>query len=311
MKTKELLTQWLEKYEKDRVKARTYSRYQGLLELHILPELGEVELEVLTRRRIQEFLTQKKKEGSLRNSGEGLSATTINLMLTVLNLAFEYACDMEYLEENPCTRLKRVPDDSKNIEAFTKEEQRKIEEQIVESNDRRLFGIILCLYTGLRIGELLGLEWRDVDFERGVIKIDKTVYRDKNGSGNWELIIDTPKTKSSKREIPLPRYLLELMQNQKDANISNYVVENKKGERMSIRSYQYMFERLTEKAGVRKLNFHALRHTFATRALECGMDVKTLSEIMGHKNASITLNRYAHSMMETKIAMMQKLVRIF
>ena len=293
------------------MKASTFSRYQGLLELHILPELGEVDLEALTRRRIQEFLTQKKKEGSLRNSGEGLSATTINLMLTVLNLAFEYACDMEYLEENPCTRLKRVPDDSKSIEAFTKEEQRKIEKQIAESNDRRLFGIILCLYTGLRIGELLGLEWRDVDFERGVIKIDKTVYRDKNDSGNWELIIDTPKTKSSKREIPLPRYLLELMQNQKDANISNYVVENKKGERMSIRSYQYMFERLTEKSGVRKLNFHALRHTFATRALECGMDVKTLSEIMGHKNASITLNRYAHSMMETKIAMMQKLVRIF
>ena len=94
-------------------------------------------------------------------------------MLTVLNLAFEYACDMEYLEENPCTRLKRVPDDSKSIEAFTKEEQRKIEKQIAESNDRRLFGIILWLYTGLRIGELLGLEWRDVDFERGVIKIDK------------------------------------------------------------------------------------------------------------------------------------------
>ena len=80
---------------------------------------------------------------------------------------------------------------------------------------------------------------------------------------------------------------------------------------MSIRSYQYMFERLTEKAGARKLNFHALRHTFATRALECGMDIKTLSEIMGHKNASITLNRYAHSMMDTKIKMMQKLPKIF
>ena len=101
------------------------------------------------------------------------------------------------------------------------------------------------------------------------------------------------------------------MQNQKDANISNYVVENKKGERMSIRSYQYMFERLTEKAGVRKLNFHALRHTFATRAIECGMDIKTLSEIMGHKNASITLNRYAHSMMDTKIEMMNRLPKNF
>ena len=80
---------------------------------------------------------------------------------------------------------------------------------------------------------------------------------------------------------------------------------------MSIRSYQYMFEKLTEKVGVRKLNFHALRHTFATRAIESGMDIKTLSEILGHKNASITLNRYAHSMLEHKIQVMQKLPKIF
>lgn len=88
---------------------------------------------------------------------------------------------------------------------------------------------------------------------------------------------------------------------------SNYVIENKKNERMSIRSYQYIFEKITEKVGVRKLNFHAIRHTFATRAIECGIDIKTLSEIMGHKNASITLNRYAHSMLDTKIAMMNKM----
>ena len=88
-------------------------------------------------------------------------------------------------------------------------------------------------------------------------------------------------------------------------------LRTKKDGRMSIRSYQYMFEKLTEKAGVRKLNFHALRHTFATRAIECGMDVKTLSEIMGHQNASITLNRYAHCMMDHKIAMMNRLPKNF
>ena len=92
---------------------------------------------------------------------------------------------------------------------------------------------------------------------------------------------------------------------------SDFLVENKKAERMPIRSYQYLFERLTETAGGRKLNFHALRHTFATRALECGMDIKTLSELMGHKNATITLNRYAHSMMDTKIAAMNKLEKLF
>lgn len=294
MKTGELLTTWLEDYEKDRVKARTYSRYQGLINLHIVPELGSAEIDALSRRDIQDFLIRKKRTFNIKQSGSTLSATSTNLMLTVLNLAFEYACDMEMIEQNPCSRLRRAPKDAKKVEAFTKEEQRLLEQAIAQSNDRRLFGILLCLYTGLRIGELLGLEWQDVDLIEGIIHIDKTVYREKDDNGNWKVCIDTPKTKSSAREIPRPSYIAEMLRIQSESAQSRYVVENKKGERMSIRSYQYMFERLTEKAGVRKLNFHALRHTFATRAIECGMDIKTLSEIMGHKNASITLNRYAH-----------------
>ena len=113
-------------------------------------------------------------------------------MLTVLNLAFEYACDMEIIESNPYTRLKRAPEKSRDIDAFTKDEQRRLEQTIEESNDPRLFGILMCLYTGLRIGELLGLEWKDVNLERGIIHIDKTVYREKNNTGAWQLIVDSP-----------------------------------------------------------------------------------------------------------------------
>ena len=311
MKTAELLNEWLTSYERESVKTRTYARYEGLINLHIVPALGEVEISELCRRQIQEFLTKKKKDGNIKQNGQSLSATRTNLMLTVLNLAFEYACDMEIVESNPCTRLKRVHAESRAIDAFSKEEQRKLEQTIEESNDPRLFGIRLCLYSGLRIGELLGLEWKDVDLERGIIHIDKTVYREKDNTGAWNLVVDSPKTKASTRDIPLPKYMVKILKMQIKLSKSVYVIENKKGERMSIRSYQYIFERLTEKARIRTLNFHALRHTFATRALECGMDVKTLSEIMGHKNASITLNRYAHSMMDTKIKMMQKLHKIF
>ncbi len=311
MTTQNLLAEWLDSYEKEHIKARTYSRYQGLITMHINPALGSQNIADISRRDIQEFLMQQKSDGNLRNNGGKLSATSANLMLTVLNLAFEYACDMEMIEQNPCTRIRRSREDCKKVEAFTKEEQRKIEKAIVDSDDTRLFGILLCLYTGLRIGELLGLEWQDVDLDCGIIHIDKTVYREKDENGIWQLCIDTPKTQSSARDIPLPPYITDMMREHQTISHSAYVVENKKGERMSIRSYQYMFERLTENAGVRKLNFHALRHTFATRAIECGMDIKTLSEIMGHKNASITLNRYAHSMMDTKIEMMNKLQKIF
>lgn len=309
MTTQNLLTEWLEIYQKEHIKARTYSRYQGLITMHIIPTLGERNISELGRREIQEFLTQQKKDGNMRN-GEKLSATSTNMMLSVLNLAFEYACDMEYIEENPCVRVRRTKAETKKIEAFTVEKQRAIESEIARSDDKRLHGILLCLYTGLRIGELLGLTWSDIDFDRGVIKITKTVYREKNESGAWQLCVDTPKTKASDRVIPLPEYITNMLRQDSETAQTPYVVENKKGERMSIRSYQYIFEKLTERVEVRKLNFHALRHTFATRAIECGMDIKTVADIMGHQNASITLNRYAHCMLDHKIEMMQKLPRV-
>ena len=310
MTTQILLNEWLETYQKEHIKARTYSRYQGLISMHILPALGATNISELGRREIQEFLTQQKKDGNIRN-GEKLSATSANMMLSVLNLAFEYACDMEYIEENPCLRVRRTKAETKRIEAFTVEEQRAIESEIARSDDRRLHGVLLCLYTGLRIGELLGLTWDDVDFTKGVIKVTKTVYREKDENGIWQLCVDTPKTKASDRVIPLPEYITNMLRQDSVIAKTPYIVENKKGERMSIRSYQYLFEKLTERAGVRKLNFHALRHTFATRAIECGMDIKTVADIMGHQNASITLNRYAHCMLNHKIEMMQKLPRIF
>ena len=310
MTIKELLFMWLDNYEKERVKPSTYSRYQNIIELHLVPEFGDISIENLKRRAIQEFLTKKKKEGNLL-SGKELSSASTNLMLTVLSMAFEYAIDMEICEDNPCVRLKRIPDDSKKIEAFTRDEQKKIEAYIKSSDDRRLFGILLDFYSGMRIGELIALEWQDVDFDKGLIYINKTAYRDKSKTGEWKVCIDKPKTKSSERVIPLPTCIIDLMKEYSITSKSNYVIENKKSERMSIRSYQFIFEKITEKVGVRKLNFHAIRHTFATRAIECGMDIKTLSEIMGHKNASITLNRYAHSMLDTKIAMMNKMQFIF
>ena len=310
MTTQTLLLEWLEKFQKEHIKARTYNRYQGLIEMHIVPALGDQDISILSRREIQNFLINQKREGNMR-SKETLSATSTNMMLSLLNLAFEYACDMEYIKENPCIRIRRARADTKKVEAFSTDEQRAVEAEIAKSGDRRLHGIILCLYTGVRLGELIALTWSDIDFKLGTLKVTKTAYRAQNEYGIWNLCIDTPKTESSERVIPLPKYITDMLSQDRNVAKTPYIVENKKAERMSIRSYQYLFERLTEKASVRKLNFHALRHTFATRALECGMDIKTLSELMGHKNASITLNRYAHSMMDTKIAAMNKLEKLF
>ncbi len=311
MTIKQLLDEWMNNQQKDRIKQQTIARYQGLIDLHIAPALGDQEITTATRRQIYEFLTSKRHSGNHRFDG-GLSPISINLMQSILNMAFEYACDIELVENNPCTHVKRVPAiDRRKAEAFTKEEQRLIEQVIFEEQDARLFGILLCFYTGLRIGELLGLEWTDLNRDCTILTVSKTVYRGKDDDGKWQVCVDDPKTSSSFRIIPLPTHISNQLRFLRNMSISKYVVSNKKHERMSTRSYQYLFEKVTQKANVRKLNFHAIRHTFATRAIENGMDIKTLSEIMGHKDASITLNRYAHSMLDTKIEMMNRMTKIF
>lgn len=309
MTTDELMTEWIDKTARGRVKPRTLSRYRGLIDHHIHPVLGAREIGEVGRRQIADFLLDAAR--GTREGAPVLSASSVNLLRSVLHGAFAYACDMELLAHNPCERIRRAQEPRGGTAAFSKEEQRLLENAILASEDRRLFGVYLCLYSGLRIGELIGLEWEDVDFTARVLRVTKTVYREQDESGTWRLYVDRPKTRSSERVIPLPGFLMARLRVYRRGRVGPYVVENADGTRMSTRSYQYLFTRLTEAAGVRRLNFHALRHTFATRALECGMDVKTLSELMGHTNASITLNRYCHSLTETKVRMMNKLEKIF
>ena len=168
----------------------------------------------------------------------------------------------------------------------------------------KLYGIILCLYNGLRIGELIALQWDDIDLNNGILTVFKSCHDSKNG-----LVIDEPKTVNSRRLIPIPKQLLPILKAKKKNSCSSYFV-SVKGNAVSVRSYQRSFELLLSRLNIAHKGFHSLRHTFATRALECGMDVKTLSEILGHKNPTITLNRYAHSLMEHKQDMMNRLGKL-
>ena len=171
-----------------------------------------------------------------------------------------------------------------------------------------MLGVILCLYVGLRIGELLALTWSDMDFEKSILSITKTCY-DGNRNGEHIRIIDTPKTENSRRQIPLSKTLVKMLKEIKKKSKCEFIVAD--GEKPCfVRSYQRTFELLLKKLKIPHKGFHSLRHTFATRALECGMDVKSLSEILGHKNATITLNRYAHSLWEYKAEMMNKLSKM-
>lgn len=170
----------------------------------------------------------------------------------------------------------------------------------------KMFGIFLCLYTGLRIGEILALEWSDIDLKKAELNVSKTCHDSKDRSGKYERSVNAPKSLTSSRIIPIPKQIIPLLHERKKKSRSPFVVASGQ-DIISVRSYQRSFELLLKKLEIPHRGFHALRHTFATRAIECGMDIKTLSEIMGHKNPTVTLNRYAHSLMDHKKSMMNRL----
>ena len=305
---KEWLSKWLENYVQLSVKRRTYTRYKEIVEQHIVPQLGCLELSEITPYVLQCYVTELLKSGNLR-TGDALSANSVNSIITVMQNTLKTAHSLGLVGENIGDKIKRPRTSEKKVECFSMSEQKKLEQYILTEKNTRLFGILLCLYTGLRIGELLALEWPDIDMSKGELLVNKTCHYGKNENGVFGRITDIPKTQSSIRTIPIPKQLMSHLREVKKKSRSTYVVSN--GENLiSVRSYQRSFTMLLKRLNIPHRGFHSLRHTFATRALECGMDVKTLSEILGHKNPTVTLNRYAHSLMEHKKEMMNKLGKL-
>ena len=307
MKYRIWFEEWLTHYIKPSSKQRTFEQYSKAAQIHILPYLADVELTDLTPFVLQKFITGLTENGNKR-TGKGLSPNFVKTILSIVQNSLKTAHLVGYLPEYSANKIKRPKPKEKQVECFSAGEQKKIEEAALSAKKDKYRGIILCLYTGLRIGELLALTWNDIDFDKNILSVTKTCH-DGNENGEHIRIIDTPKTENSRRQIPLSKTLVKMLKEMKKKSKCEFVIAD--GERpVFIRSYQRMFELLLKKLKLTHKGFHSLRHTFATRALECGMDVKSLSEILGHKNAMITLNRYAHSLWEHKAEMMNKLSKM-
>ena len=303
MKYAEWLDIWLENYIKPSVKVRTYERYALIIDKHISTDVGKCEISELSALVLQNFITKLLESGNCK-TGNGLSANSVNAIISVLQSSLQTAHLIGVANEYTANKIKRPKLIERPVECFSLKEQKQIEQAVLNSKKDKLFGILLCLYSGLRIGELIALRWSDIDFTKGLLTVSKSCHDGKAG-----LIIDEPKTVTSRRVIPLPKQLLPLLKSIKKKSDSPFVV-SVNGKLVSVRSYQRSFELLLKKLKIPHKGFHSLRHTFATRALECGMDVKTLSEILGHKNPTVTLNRYAHSLMEHKADMMNRLGKL-
>lgn len=303
MKYIDWLTQWLENYIRPSVKMRTYERYHLIIEQHIKDSIGNIELDALSPLVLQKFISELLQNGN-RKTGKGLSANSVNAVISVIQGSLRTAHLLGLSKEYTADKLKRPKLKEKPVECFTMSEQKQIEQSILNGKKDKMYGILLCLYSGLRIGELIALQWSDIDFVKGILTVSKSCHDGQDG-----LIIDEPKTANSRRLIPLPKQLLPILKGIKKKSSSPFVV-SANGSSVSVRSYQRSFELLLKRLNITHKGFHSLRHTFATRALECGMDVKTLSEILGHKNPTVTLNRYAHSLMEHKADMMNRLGKL-
>ena len=307
MKYTTWLNEWLENYIKPSSKQRTYERYRQIISLHIIPTLGDLNITEITVITLQRFITDLLTSGN-KKTKQGLSANFVNTVISVLQNSLKTAHLIGLAPEYVGGKIKRPKSIEKQVDCFTVLEQKKIENAVLNSKKGKMFGIVLCLYTGLRIGELLALTWSDIDFDKGLLVVSKTCH-DGKINGAHSRIIDTPKTAHSRRIIPLPKQILPLLKNLKKRSTCEYIIADG-NKPVFVRSYQRTFELLLNKLKIPHKGFHSLRHTFATRALECGMDVKTLSELLGHKNATITLNRYAHSMLEHKAEMMNRLGKL-
>jgi integrase len=197
------------------------------------------------------------------------------------------------------------------VEYFSLGEQKRLEASARASDAVDYLSVAIPLYTGIRLGELCGLQWRDIDFECCVLRIRRTMQRIRSdGEAKTELAFLTPKTETSARDIPLPDFLISLLDEQRKTASCDYVISSR-CKPIEPRTVQRRFKRLLAIAGVKDVNFHTTRHTFATRALESGFDIKSLSEILGHCSAAVTLSKYAHALDKHKRACMNGLAAVF
>lgn len=300
---------WLDTV-KIRSKPSTYSKYNELLNKQIIPDIGHIDISELNTTLLSEFVLNKCENGRLDGNG-GLSAKSVQDIISIVNLVMKFARSENYnVNGNIC--LLRPKRNKNEVKILDISEQKRLEKYLLDNLNLKTLGILLTLYTGFRIGEICALKRKNIDFNSGVINVENTLIRvkniDKHSKEKTKVIIDSPKSKNSKRFIPIPDFLYVILKK----HIYNlpdeaFILTGEIKKFVEPRTYENNFKKYLKEAKVEQINFHALRHTFATRAIEANFDVKTLSEILGHSDVNITLSIYVHSSIQLKRENMKKL----
>lgn len=303
----ELLDEWLAFIRPD-IKESTFSKYVFAVEKHIKPELGNVRICDLTTEHLDRFIHNKLTQGKL-NRNEGLAPKTVTDLLSILKLAIQFGRERGFAPPERLT-IHNPRQSLPEIKVLDETACKELETYILNHLDSPVcIGILLSLYTGLRIGEVCALRWGDINLDAKILSVSKTLMRIQDNSPDAEnktkVIECTPKTGNSIRKIPLPDFICPFLWKLRK-HPSCYLLTGTKNY-MEPRSYYNHYKKILSDIDLDIYNYHALRHTFATRCIEQGFDVKSLSEILGHADVSTTMRRYVHPSMKTKRQQMQLL----
>ena len=302
-----LSTCWLAEASVD-LKESSIVKYQNILRCYILPIFGDCEMSDITNEMLIGFVNDLRTNGGVKKNG--LAPSTVSEIVTTMNSLRLYALkrDLTVLFSTECVSVKQ---DKHDIRVFSISEERTLIMYLRENMDLTAMGILICLYTGIRVGELCALKWDEIDLKEKTMKIGRTMQRLKveGKEHKTEVKILEPKSKHSIRTIPLPDVLVKVLMGK---NIPRaFVLSGSNTKFVEPRVMQNCFKTILKKCEIEDANFHATRHTFATRCVELGFDIKSLSEILGHASVTITMNKYVHPTMELKAENMNKFNELF
>lgn len=297
----QITEEWKEE-KKKYVKKSTYAAYQLLIQNHIKPYFGN--LYEVNEEKVQQFVFDKLDAG--------LSEKTIRDIIIVLKMILKFGIKNGYLEYVQIDAKFPSKQEKKDLDVLSKADQKKFMEHLRINFTFKNLGIFICLSTGMRIGEICGLRWCDVDTVEGVIKVRHTlqrIYIIEDETRHTELLLDTPKTANSVRDIPMSSELLKMLKSLNKVVNENYYVISNDIKPIEPRTYRNYYKKLCKQLDIPELKFHGLRHSFATRCIESKADYKTVSVLLGHSNISTTLNLYVHPNKEQKKKTIDKMLR--